>query len=131
MSQETAPGVPSRYRVLALIFVLTTANDADRSGLSLTALIAAVMTLAVLAMGIGSLGRATTADLAPPRPNRYRGVTINAFSKIAGIVTPVVIGYAAQATGSIALWFVAAPRRPRADRTGDHRQAPRMQLDAT
>ncbi|MER7081028.1 MFS transporter, ACS family, glucarate transporter [Saccharopolyspora kobensis] len=75
-----------------------------------SALIVAIMTLAFFGKGIGSLGWAITTDLAPPQATSFVGSTMNAFGNIAGIVTPIVIGYTVQATGSfdVALWFVAA-----------------------
>lgn len=75
-----------------------------------TALIVAIMTLAFFGKGIGSLGWAITTDIAPPRATSFVGSTMNAFGNVAGIVTPIVIGYTVQATGSftVALWFVAA-----------------------
>ncbi|MDA3647441.1 MFS transporter [Saccharopolyspora indica] len=75
-----------------------------------SALIVAIMTLAFFGKGIGSLGWAITTDLAPPQATSFVSSTMNAFGNIAGIVTPIVIGYTVQATGSfdVALWFVAA-----------------------
>lgn len=73
-------------------------------------LIVGLMTLAFFGKGIGSLGWAITTDIAPPQASSFVGSTMNAFGNIAGIVTPIVIGYTVQATGSFstALWFVAA-----------------------
>jgi D-galactonate transporter len=75
-----------------------------------TTLIVAVMTLAFFGKGVGSLGWAITTDIAPPEATSFVGSTMNAFGNVAGIVTPIVIGYTVQATGSfnVALWFVAA-----------------------
>ncbi|GAA4559557.1 MFS transporter [Pseudonocardia xishanensis] len=74
-----------------------------------TPLIIAIMTLAFFGKGVGSLGWAITTDIAPPQATSFVGSTMNAFGNAAGIVTPIVIGYTVQATGSfdIALWFVA------------------------
>ncbi|MGI5132161.1 MFS transporter [Pseudonocardia sp. CA-107938] len=74
-----------------------------------TALIIALMTLAFFGKGLGSLGWAITTDLAPPQAASFVGSTMNAFGNVAGIVTPIVIGYTVDATGSfdVALWFVA------------------------
>ncbi|CAM03866.1 ACS family glucarate transporter-like MFS transporter [Saccharopolyspora erythraea NRRL 2338] len=73
-------------------------------------LIIAIMTLAFFGKGLGSLGWAITTDIAPPQATSFVGSTMNAFGNVAGIVTPIVIGYTVQATGSFntALWFVAA-----------------------
>lgn len=81
-----------------------------RSFTDLSALIIAIMTLAFSGKGLGSLGWAITTDIAPPQATSFVGSTMNGFGDIAGIVTPIVIGYTVQATGSfdIALWFVAA-----------------------
>ena len=74
-----------------------------------TWLIIALMTLAFFGKGLGSLGWAITTDLAPPQAASFVGSTMNAFGNVAGIVTPIVIGYTVEATGSfdVALWFVA------------------------
>ncbi|MCX2731465.1 MFS transporter [Saccharopolyspora sp. NFXS83] len=73
-------------------------------------LIVALMTLAFFGKGIGALGWAITTDIAPPQASSFVASTMNAFGNAAGIVTPIVIGYTVQATGSftVALWFVAA-----------------------
>ncbi|MFD4197797.1 MULTISPECIES: MFS transporter [Amycolatopsis] len=75
-----------------------------------SALIVAIMTLAFFGKGLGALGWAITTDIAPPQATSFVGSTMNAFGNAAGIVTPIVIGYTVQATGSFdtALWFVAA-----------------------
>jgi MFS transporter, ACS family, glucarate transporter len=50
------------------------------------------------------------ADTAPRHLVGLAGGLFNLFGSLSGIVTPIVIGYALQATGSftMALWFVAA-----------------------
>lgn len=75
-----------------------------------SALIIALMTLAFFGKGLGALGWAITTDIAPPEAASFVGSTMNAFGNAAGIVTPIVIGYTVQVTGSFhtALWFVAA-----------------------
>ncbi|GAA4617433.1 MFS transporter [Saccharopolyspora hordei] len=89
--------------VLATSIALCSLTDSS-------ALIVAIMTLAFFGKGIGSLGWAITTDLAPPQAASFVGSTMNAFGNVAGIVTPIVIGYTVQATQSfdVALWFVAA-----------------------
>jgi D-galactonate transporter len=75
-----------------------------------TTVIVCIMIGAFLGKGIGSLGWAITTDIAPPQAMSFVGATMNACGNIAGIVTPIVIGYLVEATGSfdMALWFVAA-----------------------
>lgn len=88
---------------LATSFALCSLTDSS-------ALIVAIMTLAFFGKGLGALGWAITTDIAPPQATSFVGSTMNAFGNAAGIVTPIVIGYTVQATGSFdtALWFVAA-----------------------
>ncbi|OXM63384.1 MFS transporter [Amycolatopsis thermalba] len=89
--------------VLATSIALCSLTDSS-------ALIVAIMTLAFFGKGVGSLGWAITTDIAPPQAMSFVSSTMNAFGNAAGIVTPIVIGYTVQATGSFdtALWFVAA-----------------------
>ncbi|GHF19944.1 putative glucarate transporter [Amycolatopsis deserti] len=89
--------------VLATSIALCSLTDSS-------ALIIAIMTLAFFGKGVGSLGWAITTDIAPPQATSFVSSTMNAFGNAAGIVTPIVIGYTVQATGSFntALWFVAA-----------------------
>lgn len=97
-------------KVPSVIGMVLATSIALCSVLDSTALIVAVMTLAFFGKGIGSLGWAITTDIAPPEANSFVGATMNAFGNVAGIVTPIVIGYTVQATGSfnVALCFVAA-----------------------
>ncbi|WP_028921284.1 MFS transporter [Pseudonocardia acaciae] len=96
-------------KVPSVIGMLLATSIAVCSLTDSTALIVAIMTLAFFGKGIGSLGWAITTDIAPPQATSFVGSTMNAFGNAAGIVTPIVIGYTVQATGSftIALWFVA------------------------
>ncbi|WP_369045908.1 MFS transporter [Sinomonas sp. P10A9] len=75
-----------------------------------TPLIVALMTLAFFGKGVAALGWAFATDMAPKEANSVSGSIMNAIGNIAGIVTPIVIGFAISATGSfdIALWFVGA-----------------------
>ena len=56
------------------------------------------------------LGWAVVSDTAPPSMAGVTGGVFNTFGNVAGIVTPIVIGYIVQATGSFdgALIFVGA-----------------------
>ncbi|MGF6884597.1 cyanate permease [Nocardia sp. GAS34] len=60
--------------------------------------------------GMGALGWAITTDIAPPQAAGFVSSAMNGLGNIAGIVTPIVIGYLVQHTGSfnLALGFVAA-----------------------
>ncbi|PMQ11562.1 putative glucarate transporter [Pseudomonas sp. AD21] len=68
------------------------------------------MTLAFFGKGLGSLGWAVVADTAPKEAAGMTGGLFNTFANIAGVTTPIVIGYLVQKTGSFewALIFVAA-----------------------
>jgi ACS family glucarate transporter-like MFS transporter len=72
--------------------------------------IVAVMALAFFGKGIGALGWAVVADTSPKEAGGLSGALFNTFGNIAGITTPIVIGYILQATGSFAgaLVFVGA-----------------------
>ncbi|WP_256737546.1 MFS transporter [Pseudomonas sp. dw_358] len=69
----------------------------------------AIVTLALFGKGLGAVNFALIADTAPRHLVGFAGGLFNLFGSISGIVTPIVIGYALQATGSFthALWFVA------------------------
>ena len=71
-------------------------------------LIITVMALAFFGKGIASLGWAVVSDCSPREFVGVTGGIFNTFGNAAGIVTPIVIGYIVQATGSFdgALWFV-------------------------
>jgi len=71
-------------------------------------LVVAIMALAFFGKGIGALGWAVVADTAPKEVIGLAGSIFNTFGNIAGIVTPIVIGYILSATGSFngALVFV-------------------------
>ena len=73
-------------------------------------LIVAVMALAFFGKGVGALGWAVVADTSPKEAGGLSGALFNTFGNIAGITTPIVIGYILQATGSFAgaLVFVGA-----------------------
>lgn len=66
------------------------------------------MSLAFFGKGFGSLGWTIIADVAPRQMIGLTGGVFNAIGNMAGITTPVVIGYILGATGSFqgALTFV-------------------------
>lgn len=67
------------------------------------------MTLAFFGKGIGSLGWAVVADTSPKEIPGLNAGVFNTFGNIAGITTPIVIGYIVEGSGSFvgALVFVA------------------------
>ena len=69
-----------------------------------------LMSLAFFGKGFGSMGWTVVADTAPKELIGTTGGVFNAFGNTAGIVTPVVIGYILQTTGSFdgALLYVGA-----------------------
>jgi D-galactonate transporter len=72
------------------------------------AVIVGLMALAFFGKGLGALGWAVMADIAPKEVVALAGSIFNVYGGIAGIVTPIVIGYIIAATGSFngALVFV-------------------------
>ncbi|QJE02328.1 MFS transporter [Massilia forsythiae] len=74
------------------------------------ALVVAVMALAFFGKGVGALGWAVVSDTSPKEAGGLSGALFNMFGNVAGITTPIVIGYILQATGSFAgaLVFVGA-----------------------
>lgn len=73
------------------------------------ALVVLFMALAFFGKGMGALGWAIIADVSPKRSAGMNGALFNTFGSIAGIVTPIVIGYMVQSMGSFsgALIYVA------------------------
>ncbi|MGH1559150.1 MFS transporter [Caulobacter segnis] len=73
-------------------------------------LVVVVMALAFFGKGVASLGWAVVSDTSPKEMAGVTGGVFNTFGNIAGIVTPIVIGYIVKATGSFdgALIFVGA-----------------------
>lgn len=73
-------------------------------------LVVTLMSVAFFGKGIASLGWAIMADVAPRRLAGLSGGVFNMFGNIAGIVTPIVVGYIVAVTGSfdLALIFVGA-----------------------
>lgn len=73
-------------------------------------LVIAVMSLAFFGKGIGALGWAVVSDTSPKEAGGLSGALFNTFGNVAGITTPIVIGYIVQHTGSFsgALVYVGA-----------------------
>lgn len=71
-------------------------------------IVVALMSLAFFGKGIGALGWAVVADTSPKEALGLSGAIFNMFGNVAGIVTPIVIGYLVATTGSFngALVFV-------------------------
>ncbi|WP_345749412.1 MFS transporter [Streptomyces sp. ODS28] len=72
-------------------------------------LVVVIMSLAFFGKGMGALGWAVMSDVAPKEIAGLAGGLFNTFGALAGIVTPLVIGYLLDATGSfdLALAFVS------------------------
>lgn len=68
------------------------------------------MSLAFFGKGVGALGWAVVSDTSPKEAGGLSGALFNTFGNLAGIITPIVIGYILQATGNFAgaLVFVGA-----------------------
>lgn len=73
-------------------------------------LVVTLMSVAFFGKGVASLGWAVMADVAPKKLAGLSGGVFNMFGNIAGIVTPIVVGYIVAGTGSfdLALVFVGA-----------------------
>lgn len=73
-------------------------------------LVVTLMSVAFFGKGVASLGWAVMADVAPKKLAGLSGGVFNMFGNIAGIVTPIVVGYIVAGTGSfdLALIFVGA-----------------------
>ena len=71
-------------------------------------MVVALMSVAFFGKGVASLGWAVMSDVAPRTLAGLASGVFNMFGNIAGIVTPIVIGYIVAATGSfdLGLWFV-------------------------
>lgn len=73
-------------------------------------LVLTVMAVAFFGKGVASLGWAVVSDTSPKELAGVTGGVFNTFGNMAGIVTPIVIGYIVAATGSfdLALIYVGA-----------------------
>jgi len=102
---------PSRARktpfVIGMVLAasLVSANYVDANWM-----VIALMALAFFGKGLAAVGWAVLSDTAPKGMVGLSGGVFNGIGNIAGIVTPVVIGFFVASTGSfdMALWFVAA-----------------------
>ena len=65
-----------------------------------------LMSMAFFGKGVGSLGWAVVSDTSPKQAGGLSGALFNTFGNAAGIVTPIVIGYILQSTGSFAAALV-------------------------
>ena len=61
--------------------------------------VVALMSLAFFGKGIGALGWAVVADTSPKEAIGLSGAIFNMFGNVAGIVTPIVIGYLVATSG--------------------------------
>ena len=93
--------------ILGIVFYLKVSQNFSRGALALS-LVSGLMALAFFGKGVGSLGWAVVADTAPREVVGLAGSIFNMFGNTAGIVTPIVIGYIVDTTGSfnLALVFV-------------------------
>ncbi|WP_121117703.1 MFS transporter [Croceibacterium ferulae] len=73
-------------------------------------LVILLLSLAFFGKGVASLGWAVMSDVSPRQLAGLAGGVFNMFGNVAGIVTPIVIGYIVASTGSFdgALIFVGA-----------------------
>lgn len=104
MSPSTARKIPFMLG-MALSCCVVGANYTDSN-----TVVIAVMALAFFGKGLGAVGWAVVSDTAPREMTGLCGGVFNGLGNIAGIVTPIVIGYVVATTGSFnnALWFVGA-----------------------
>ncbi|MFM9280962.1 MFS transporter [Paenibacillus jiagnxiensis] len=65
-----------------------------------------LMSLSFFGKGFGALGWCVVSDVAPKEALGISGGLLNTFGNIAGIITPIVIGYIIQGTGSFNLALV-------------------------
>ncbi|WP_326685704.1 MFS transporter [Streptomyces sp. NBC_01795] len=70
----------------------------------------ALMAIAFFGKGLGSLGWTVLSDTSPKEAAGLSGGLFNALANLAGITTPIIIGYVVDVTGSFdgALYFVGA-----------------------
>lgn len=90
---------------MGLSSALVLANYTDSN-----VIVIALMVLAFFGKGLGAVGWAVVSDIAPKDMVGLTGGVFNGIGNLAGIVTPLVIGYVLAVTGSfdLVLWFVAA-----------------------
>lgn len=104
MSASTARKIPFMAG-MGLSTCVVAANFVDTNSA-----VVAIMALAFFGKGLGAVGWAVVSDTAPREMTGLCGGVFNGLGNIAGIVTPIVIGYVVATTGSFndALWFVGA-----------------------
>ncbi|MFF3572530.1 MFS transporter [Nocardia jiangxiensis] len=80
------------------------------AGTTSQTLVIVLMALAFFGKGLGSLGWTVVSDTSPKEAAGIAGGLFNTFANLAGITTPIIIGYLVHATGSFdaALVFVGA-----------------------
>jgi ACS family glucarate transporter-like MFS transporter len=73
-------------------------------------LVVAIMALSFFGKGFGAMGWGVMSDVVPKEASGLAGSLFNGFGNIAGIVTPIIIGYLVSGAGnfSFALVFIAA-----------------------
>ena len=81
--------------LLASTIVLANWVPAERNGL-----VIAIMSLAFFGQGMTNLGWTVVSDIAPKKLIGLTGGLFNFTTNLAGIITPIVVGAAFQATGS-------------------------------
>jgi ACS family glucarate transporter-like MFS transporter len=90
---------------MLLSMVILACNYVDNAGL-----VVGLMTLSFFGKGVGSLGWAVVADTSPREAPGLHAGLFNTFGNVAGITTPIAIGYIIQANGGSFTWalvFVA------------------------
>jgi MFS family permease len=102
---------PSRARKTPFVIGMTLAASlVSANFVDANWMVVALMALAFFGKGLAAVGWAVLSDTAPKGMVGLSGGVFNGIGNIAGIVTPVVIGFVVASTGSFdkALWFVAA-----------------------
>jgi D-galactonate transporter len=102
---------PSRARKTPFVIGMTLAASlVSANFVDANWMVIALMALAFFGKGLAAVGWAVLSDTAPKGMVGLSGGVFNGIGNIAGIVTPVVIGFVVASTGSFdkALWFVAA-----------------------
>jgi len=99
----------ARKSVIVLGFLMSTSMVACNY-VDVEWMVVGFMALAFFGKGLGALGWAVMSDIAPKEIVGLSGGLFNLFGNIASIVTPIVIGYIVQDTGSFngALVYVGA-----------------------
>ena len=103
-SQTLARKGPIVFGML-LSTVMVICNVVDQAWL-----VVALMALAFFGKGVGSLGWAVVSDTSPREAPGLSAGLFNTFGNIAGITTPIIIGFIVQASGGSFVWalvFVA------------------------